>query len=146
MKMISKILVAIDGSPSALNAVNCSIKLAKQLNASIEIVYVVRYSIGNIAAGIMPYEIEENEKEKAIELIRKIEINNPSVKITDFETVGLPIHKIIKMTDDWDADLIVIGHHTHNFIEKLFITSVESNLLNNLKIPMLIIPKKYNYQ
>ncbi|MDX1828250.1 MAG: universal stress protein [Lutibacter sp.] len=142
--MISKILVAIDGSESALNAANCALKLAKQINASIEIVYVVRYSIGNIAAGIMPFEIEENEKEKAIKLINKIKSNNPEIKITDFETIGLPILKIIKMTEDWDAELLIIGHHTHNFIEKLFLSSVENSLLNNLKIPMMIIPKRYN--
>ncbi|MGV6846518.1 MAG: universal stress protein [Lutibacter sp.] len=142
--MICKILVAIDGSESALNAANCAIKLAKQLNASLEIVYVVRYSIGNIAAGIMPYRIEENEKENAIQLINKIKLNNPDIKITDFETVGLPISEIIKLTENWDADLLVIGHHTHNFIEKILNVTVESGLLNKLHLPLLIIPKKHN--
>ncbi len=144
--MISKILVAIDGSESALNAVNCATKLAKQVQATLEIVYVVRYSIGNIAAGIMPFVIEENEKEKAITLMDKIKKNNPKIKISDFETIGLPLHKIIKMTEDWDAELLIIGHHTHNFFEKLFISSIEYNLLDNLHIPIMIIPKKYNCQ
>jgi nucleotide-binding universal stress UspA family protein len=144
--MISKILVAIDGSESALNAANCATKLAKQVRASLEIIYVVRYSIGNIAAGIMPFEIEENEKEKAKKLIEKIKRNNPEIKITDFETIGLPLNKIIKLTEDWDAELIIIGHHTHNFFEKLFINSVEYSLLGNLHIPIMIIPKKYNCQ
>jgi nucleotide-binding universal stress UspA family protein len=144
--MISKILVAIDGSESALNAANCAIKLAKQINATLEIVYVVRYSIGNIAAGIMPFDIEENEKEKAIELIEKIKKNNPEIKITDFETIGLPLPKIIKMTEDWDAELLIVGHHTHTFFEKLFVLSVEYNLLDNIHIPVMIIPKKYNCQ
>jgi len=142
--MISKILVAIDGSESALNAANCAIKLAKQVNAKLEIVYVVRYSIGNIAGGIMPFEIEVNEKEKAIELIKKIKLNNPEIKITDFETIGLPIQKIVKMTEDWDAELLIIGHHTHNFIEKLFTASIEYNILDNIHIPIMIIPKRYN--
>jgi len=142
--MISKILVAIDGSESALNAANCAIKLAKQVHATLEIIYVVRYSIGNITAGIMPFEIEDDEKEKAIKIIQKIKINNPTIKITDFETIGLPLPEIIKLTEDWDAELIIIGHHTHNFFEKLFTSSVESNLLDNLHIPIMIIPKKYN--
>lgn len=142
--MISKILVAIDGSESALNAANCATKLAKQVNAKLEIVYVVRYSIGNIAAGIMPFEIEANEKEKAIELIKKIKINNPEIEINDFETIGLPLNKIVKMTEDWDAELLIMGHHTHNFFEKLFTLSVEYNILDNIHIPIMIIPKRYN--
>jgi nucleotide-binding universal stress UspA family protein len=142
--MISKILIAIDGSESALNAANCAIKLAKQVNATLEIIYVVRYSIGNIAAGVMPFEIEENEKEKAIKLIDKIKKNHPEVKITDFETIGLPIQEILKITKNWEAELLIIGHHTHTFIEKLFLNSVEYNLLDKLPIPVMIIPKNYN--
>ena len=60
--MISKILIAIDGSASALNAADYAIELAKKMKSELELVYVVRYAMGNIDAGVLPMEIEKKEK------------------------------------------------------------------------------------
>ena len=148
MKTIHKILVAIDGSPSSLNAAEYAIELAKETRSEIEIVYIIRYAMGNIAAGISPHEIENQEKEKAIQLIDKIKADHGDVKIRDFETVGRPVIEITKEINAWGADLLVIGHHSHSFLDKLLTKSVEEDLLKTLKIPLLTIPKNFkpNYR
>ena len=143
--MIKKILIAIDGSDSALNAANYGIQLAKQIHAELELVYVVRYSAGNIDGGIFPAEIEAQERQKAIQIIDKIKGEHSDVKIQDFETVGRPAKEIIKVIQSWDADLLIIGHHTHHFLEGLLTNSIEKKLLKHLKIPVLAIPENYNY-
>jgi len=142
MKMINKILIAIDGSQSANNAVEYAIQLAKEVNAEIEIIYVVRYAIGNIDAGVLPIEIEAHEKENAIKLINNIKKEYPEINIQDFETIGYPTEEINKLTQKWEADLLVLGHHTHHFLDYLLLGSVENKLLKHLKIPLLIIPEK----
>jgi len=144
--MISKILIAIDGSVSALNATDYAIELAKKTKSKLEIVYIVRYAIGNIDAGVLPMEIEKKEKEKSIQLINKIKEEYRDMKILDFETVGRPAKEIKKEIKKWEADLLIIAHHTYSFFEKLFNNSVEKNLLKNLKIPLLIIPENYKLQ
>ncbi len=143
--MISKILIAIDGSVSALNATDYAIELAKKTKSELEIVYIVRYAMGNIDAGVLPMEIEKKEKEKSIQLINRIKEEHGDVKIKDFETIGRPAKEINKEIKKWEADLLIVGHHTHTFFEKLFKNSVENNLLKNLKIPLLIIPQNYKY-
>lgn len=60
--MIHKILVGIDGSDSAINAANYAIKLAKEIQAELEIIYVIRFSTGNIDSKILRIKIEEYEK------------------------------------------------------------------------------------
>ena len=142
--MIHKILVGIDGSDSALNAANYAINLAKEIQAELEIIYVIRYSIGNINTGILPVNIEEYEKERAMELVGKIKKQHPEIKIIDIEPIGLPIAEINKAIDNWKPDLFIIGHHTQHFLEHLVIGSVEKKLLSNLKIPLLIVPENYN--
>ena len=142
--MIHKILVGIDGSDSALNAANYAINLAKEIQAKLEIIYVIRYSIGNTSTGIFPFNIEEYEKERAVELVRKIKNQHPEIKIIDLEPIGLPIAEINKAIDNWKPDLFIIGHHTQHFLEHLVIGSVEKKLLSNLKIPLLIVPENYN--
>jgi nucleotide-binding universal stress UspA family protein len=141
MKMINKILVAIDGSSSAIHAANYAIKFAREIDAQIEIVYVIRYAIGNIDAGVLPIEIEEHEKENAIELINNIKKEYPEINIQDFETIGYPAEEINKLIQKWEADLLVLGHHTHHFLDYLLLGSVENKLLKHLRIPLLIIPE-----
>lgn len=141
--MIHKILVGIDGSDSAINAANYAIKLAKEIQAELEIIYVIRFSTGNIDAGILPVKIEEYEKERAVKLVEKIKKEHPSIKISDIEPIGLPIKEINNAIDNWKPDLFIIGHHTHHFLEHLFMGSIEKKLLGKLKIPLLIIPENY---
>ncbi|OGS70611.1 MAG: hypothetical protein A3F91_09005 [Flavobacteria bacterium RIFCSPLOWO2_12_FULL_35_11] len=143
MQMIHKILVGIDGSDSAINAANYAIKLSKEMQAELEIIYVIRFSIGNVDAGILPVKIEEYEKERAVELVGKIKKQHPEIKINDIEPIGLPIAEINKAIDNWKPDLFIIGHHTQHFLEHLFIGSIEKKLLSNLKIPLLIVPENY---
>lgn len=143
MKIIHKILVGIDGSDSALNAVNYAIELAKEMQAELEIIYVIRFSIGNVEKGILPVRIEEYEKERAIELVEKIKKQHPDIKISDIEPIGRPFEEINKAIDHWKPDLFIIGHHTSHFLEHLFIGSIEKKLLSNLKIPLLIVPENY---
>ncbi len=138
--MIQKILVAIDGSKSALHAANYAIQLAKEVHAKLEIAYIIKYAIGNIDTGILPIDAEEHEKENAIKLINKIKTIHPEIKIQEFETIGIPTEEINKIIQSWDADLFVIGHHTHSFLDKILLPSVEDNLLQHLQIPLLIIP------
>ena len=144
MKIIRKILVGIDGSASATNAANYAIKLAKEMQAEIEIIYVIRFSLINVDAGVLPIKIEDYEKQRAMELAEKIKKNHPGIKIKDIETVGLPIDEITATIDRWKPDLFILGHHSHYFLEHLFIGSLEKKLLNNLKTPLLIIPENYN--
>ena len=143
MKIIKKILVAIDLSESALNAVEYAIALAKETNAELEIVHIVKYAMGNIDAGILPSDIEKLEKERAKVFIDTIKEEHEDIKIEDFETVGRPAEEIKKEINKWEADLLVIGHHTHSFLERIILSSVEKNLLKHLKCPVLIIPGNY---
>lgn len=146
MKTIRKILVAIDGSESAINASNYAINLSKEIQAELELIYVIRFSVGNIDAGVLPIKIEDLEKERAVKLVEKIKKEHPKVKISDIEPIGLPIKEINLAIDNLKPDLFIIGHHAHHFLEHLFFGSVEKKLLNNLKIPLLIIPENYNSQ
>lgn len=141
--MIRKIVVALDDSISAINATNYAIELAKKVGAKIEIISVIKYSLGNIDAGILPQNIEKRNEKQAINNINKIKSEHRDVLISDFETVGIPEKEIIKQIKIWKSDLLILGHHTHSIIENLFIKSVEKKLINHIECPILIIPKNF---
>ena len=140
MKTIKKILIAIDGSKSAINAAEKGFELAKEMSAKVELIYVIPYAIGNIDGGVLPYELEKLEKERAEKLVNSIKAKHKDISILDVEPIGEPSEEIHKAIDTFKPDLFIIGHHTHNFLESIFIESIEKKLLHNLKIPLLIIP------
>ena len=144
MKTIKRILVALDGSMSAIHATNYAIEFANLLNAEIEVVSIIKYAMGNIDAGILPTEVEKANEIRALKIIKKIKNSHPNAIIKDFVIVGIPEREISKIIKEWKADLLVIGHHTHTFIERLLVKSVEKKLINHLECPILIIPKKLN--
>ncbi|NQX85654.1 MAG: hypothetical protein HRT67_07085 [Flavobacteriaceae bacterium] len=74
-------------------------------------VEVVKYSVGNINAGLLPKDIESEQQQKAKVLIEGIRKTRKELVIEEFEPIGNPkkeIHKIIAL---WNANILIIGHH-----------------------------------
>ena len=107
--------MAIDGGESTLNAANYDIRLTKQIDAYMEIVYTVRYSPGSIPVGVFPADLEAKEEENAIQLFNKMTEERPEVKFQDFGTLRRPAEAINKTFQNWHADQPIIGDHAHGF-------------------------------
>jgi len=141
---MKKILIAIDYSMSALNAAKYGLDLARQLKLDIGIAEITKYAMGNIDAGIMPFDAEKANQQRAKTYIDEIKQQYPDMSIQEFVPIGKPdieIQKIIKL---WGADMLIIGHHTHSALYKLFSKSVEAKLLAHIEIPILIVPENYS--
>ena len=41
-----------------------------------------------------------------------------------------------------NVDIIIAGHHEHNFFYKAFVGSVSGKIIKKSKIPVLIVPLK----
>jgi len=53
---------------------------------------------------------------------------------------GSTIELIMKEAEKLSIDLIITGHHDHNFVYKAFFGSVATGLINKTKIPMMLVP------
>jgi hypothetical protein len=47
---------------------------------------------------------------------------------------------IVEMARTWEADVIVVGSHGHNWVDRLLIGSVTEQLLNELPASLLVVP------
>ncbi|HEY6807629.1 MAG TPA: universal stress protein [Gemmatimonadales bacterium] len=54
--------------------------------------------------------------------------------------VGQPVETILREVTDWAADLIVVGSHGKNAVERSLLGSVSEGLLNHLPAALLIVP------
>ena len=140
---MKKVLIAVDGGKSSITDVKYGIRFAQQNHAEIGIVEVTNLSIGSIDAGIMPEDEEKANQYAAKVNLSSIKLNYPQLSIKEFEPIGKPEVEIEKIVGLWQPDLLVIGHQTHSAWYKLFNPDVESELISQISIPMLIIPEKY---
>lgn len=140
-----RILVAIDASSYSMKAAKVGFSLAHQLNASIGLLYVVDRSkeVVNADLGITPQQSQTvllNEAEKTIEQF--IRLYNGIDSVERFTPEGFPEQEIIRISREWEADLIVMGTHGRSGIGKMLTGSVAEYVIRHSTIPVLITPPK----
>lgn len=148
---MKKILIAVDYNPSAEKVAETGYAMAKSLGAEVTIVHVITdaayYAIdyspimgyqGGYTAGTMEL-IEDIKKEAELYLAASVKhLGDSQIKTVVLE--GDTIDSIITYSQEWPADLIVMGSHSHRGLERLFVSDVATHVLKQSKIPLLIIP------
>jgi nucleotide-binding universal stress UspA family protein len=148
--MVSKILVATDGSETAWKAVRYAVDLAKQTGAAITALSVIdrtllTQSIPAVAAPTRLMEPVEDYLrqaaeayiEKAGQFCRKNGIGFSKVIRT-----GHPVDEIVKEAVKSKADLIVMGSRGRGIMKAAVLGSITSGVIHrNTKIPVLIVRK-----
>ena len=142
---ITHILVPLDFSESALNALETAIAMAKQHNATITLLNVVDANALFEFKGF--YYLSEKSINSIVEvsarrlsaLAKKVKgehaLNcNPEV------TLGPVALSIIKTAFDIDADLIIMGTHGVSGFRKFFIGSSAQNVIKIASCPVLTVP------
>ena len=148
---MKKILIAVDYNPSAEKVAETGYAMAKSLGAEVTIVHVITdaayYAIdyspimgyqGGYTAGTMEL-IEDIKKEAELYLAASVKhLGDSQIKTVVLE--GDTIDSIITYSQEWPADLIVMGSHSHRGLERIFVSDVATHVLKQSKIPLLIIP------
>jgi nucleotide-binding universal stress UspA family protein len=143
MDIIKKILIAIDEGPTSEKVVSRGWELAKQLNAAIALVSIVDNTAIMTDGGITPREmidiIKKDYKRNQQLLINKMAANE---NILAFIEEGKPYETILKVADEWEADLIVLGTHGRTGLSHLLMGSVAENVIRHSLKPIFVIPAK----
>ena len=148
---MKRILIAIDFNPYAEIVASIGYKLAKALKAKIILVHVISdaayyaidyspimgykgaYTKGTVA---VVKEIKKEAEEFLKAAVNHLGDDKIETAILDGETADA----IIEHAEKWEADLIVMGSHTHKGLERLFVADVAAHVLKHSKIPLLTVP------
>ncbi|MBL4678657.1 MAG: universal stress protein [Mucilaginibacter sp.] len=154
---ISRILIGIDDSKYAEYAASYGFDLAKTFNAHVGLVHIVEPAItpesGSGADNIMGMPLAtadyneatllEIQKDHAENIInRTIEKYGEGLKITHFNEYGSTADGILHSSDEFKADLIVVGTHSRSGIDRLLMGSVAETIIRNAKVPVMVVPIK----
>jgi nucleotide-binding universal stress UspA family protein len=138
---MDRILIATDGSPSAQEAVDFGLELAREQEAVVTFALVVpAYDVvpvgGFGSTASMPHEVTEVETEP-LELTRE-QAEREGVTAHTRLLRGEPVDEIVAFADTIDADLIVVGSRGHGKLASAVLGSVSLGVLHEARRPVLV--------
>ncbi len=148
---MKKILVAIDGSDLSKKAAEQAVALARAFNGDITFLTIVEdkpaLDFAYYEAGISPeyFAIKENLQELDIKRSHStLDAIVDALECSDINTeklvlVGDPHPLIVKIAEEGNYDLIVMGHRGLNPLKRLFIGSVAKKVIEDISCSLLII-------
>jgi nucleotide-binding universal stress UspA family protein len=143
------ILIATDFSESASNAADYAVKLAKQYNFNIILLYVFHIPVVATEAPVVVMSMDELEKinmsslkEYEKQLRAKHQLNSAIECIVRPGFVNDEISEIVK---ERSVDLVVMGITGAGKFKELLIGSNTTKVVRNIDCPTLIVPENASY-
>ena len=147
---MKKILFPTDFSKPANNAFRYAIKLARDLDARIDLVYILNISVAESVA--IPPELRSdflNEKSKEAQVkMEKFTESNPDDRINEQKIIygSFVATEIADEAEEEQYDLIIMGMKGEHAKEDKWLGSVTTNLMMKATCPVLAIPEEAIYQ
>jgi nucleotide-binding universal stress UspA family protein len=140
---MKRILIATDGSLSALEALEYGLELAAEHNAAVTLAYVVpgldAYPTGGFGlTGAVPHELTPGDSEPLNDGLRLAEEADVSARTVLLR--GEPADEIVAYADSIDADMIVVGSRGHGRLASALLGSVSRAILREARRPVLVVP------
>ena len=149
--MIAKILVATDGSETAMKAVEYAVGLVKQLGATIILLSVIPKNFflsKSIPAEATPTHliepIEDYLRRAAEAYIGEAEgiCEENGIQSERLIRSGHIVEEIIRAAEESEVDLIVMGSHGNSAIKAAMLGSITFGVIHkDTKIPVLVVKK-----
>jgi nucleotide-binding universal stress UspA family protein len=149
--MIKNILVPIDGSEHSVRAMSYALDLAEKYSADIKLLSVAQPVVATgsmfLTQPILPpastaiyvKEIEAAHEKILAEALRKAKERKPNINISKQLVNGRPADKIVKIANDGNFDLIVMGSRGAGGIKEFFLGSVSDRVADEARCPVLLV-------
>jgi len=144
-----RILVPVDGSPTAAQGLREAIKLARDSRAKLRLLYVVEefaaFAAPEIGANVGPLlEALNAAGRKALARVarraRAAGLRPESALAEDFG--GRVADAIVKHARRWRADLIVMGTHGRRGVRRALVGSDADLVVRYSPVPVLVVPAR----
>ena len=146
---IHRILIAVDDSSYADQAVNYGVLLAKNLGSKITLVHVDEIPISspysadpllNESPAMIPELMHIQEEASKLLFIKIKEQHGDVVELSTVTRIGRIQDEILSVADDCKADMIILGTHGRTGFDHFISGSVSESVARKAKCPVLIIP------
>jgi nucleotide-binding universal stress UspA family protein len=146
--MFKRILVAVDGSASSLEAMDKAIALQKLIDAEIYLLCVYKHhslfeaslSIGRPEGMDIPDKVLSDYAKDIVEHAKARAAEHGGTGVRGFVKAGKPSTVIVDFAKGKGADLIVIGRGGASGVkDSMFLGSVSHRVASHAKCPVLVV-------
>ena len=142
---MKNILVAIDFQEETQLLVDKAFELAQKLGSKIWLLHIAATSPDYVGYTVGPQYVRDTvagELRNEHKLIQKYadQLKAKNIDAEGLLVQGATSETILKESAKLNIDLVVIGHHKHSALYKIFVDDVDSEIISNSKVPVLIIP------
>lgn len=152
-RMYKKILVGVDGSSESMRALRETVGLAKILNASLDVLFVIPPQIYTQFAEREVIVRQDDGKDLHMSLLQKEENDladairlltaEEGFDVTIHTRVGDAVEGLVEFSSSNNIDLIVVGSSGKGMADRLILGSVSTGVVHQSRVPVLVIkPKK----
>jgi nucleotide-binding universal stress UspA family protein len=147
--MFRKILVPLDGSPLAEQALEPALTLAKQIDESEVILFRVPFYqdvtiVQDAYMGVMlPPDVPARAEAEAKSYLSAVQdkYRHPNLKLRSITQMGDEANAILNIADDEEVDLIVMSTHGRTGITRWMLGSITERVLQQAPCPVLVVHK-----
>ena len=142
---MKNILVSIDFNNHERSLIDKAIEIAKAFDSKLWLLHVAAPEPEFIGFGVGPQYIRDSRADELRKEHRLLSDYTDLIRLENQECEGLlingaTIEMILEEAQKLAIDLIIIGHHDHNFLYKAFFGSVATGVIKKSNIPVLIVP------
>ncbi|WP_426964280.1 universal stress protein [Haloparvum alkalitolerans] len=138
--MYDNILVPTDGSPASDAAIDHAVDLAERYDARVHALYVVdgaAYSTLEAGAQVV-VEALEKEGEEATDRVAEAAAD-AGVEAVSTVTTGTAYRSISDYVEENDIDLIVMGTHGRQGLDRYLLGSVTERVVRTADVPVMTV-------
>ena len=137
--MLSKILVAIDGSLSSKKAFEKALFISQKCGSKLDVIHVVPCEFGGDSA--LTFELMAALKSKAEQILNecKIQASKAGVVVGLMVHQGDPAQSIISLANKNGYDLIVMGTRGRTPFRELLLGSVSLKVIHHAVCPVMVV-------
>jgi nucleotide-binding universal stress UspA family protein len=150
---LNRVLIALDYNPSAQKVAEVGYSIAKTLGAECMLLHILSTPIIYTSVNYDPimgfsgFEALENYQlnsellsKSAKKYLDKVKKHLEDSKIETIVKEGEFDQQIMETTKNYKADMIVMGTHSHQWLEKILVGSTTESIIQISQIPILVVP------
>lgn len=142
---MKNILVAVDLEKSGQLLVDTAAQLAEKFGSTIYILHIADPEpdfIGNTVGPDYIREVRAKELHREHKLVQDYadQLRLKGIKADSLLIAGATVETIMQETKKLNADLLIIGHHKHGWLYKIFADVTDAAIINKSKVPVLVVP------
>lgn len=142
---MKNILVTVDFEEKNQLLVNTAAEIADKFGSKVWLIHVAMPDPDFVGFEVGPQYIRDSfadDLRKEHQLIQKYsrELKAKGINCEGLLIQGATVEMILQESEKLNIDLVVLGHHQHGFMYKVFVGSTDAAIISQSKVPVLVVP------